>query len=116
LAADGRGAWLALKAHYEGKGFRNCNVEDVYATLDCLMYEGKKKGFTFEKFIERHVECYLELSWFDDPVLETKKVCDLLSRIQANELAAAKQQVRATINYPITLSKLSTSSHSAPFH
>jgi hypothetical protein len=66
LAADGRGAWLALKAHYEGKGFRNCNVEDVYATLDYLMYEGNKKGLTFEKIIERHVECYLELSWFDE--------------------------------------------------
>jgi hypothetical protein len=95
-AANGQGAWLALKAHYEGDGFRNRNVEDVYAMLDRLNYEGEKRGFTFEKFLERHMECYLELERFNEPVLETKKVRDLLNRIKAPELAAAKQQVWAT--------------------
>jgi hypothetical protein len=64
--------------------------------LDRLTYEGEKKGFTFKKFIERHMECYLELERFNEPVLETKKVRDLLTRIKAIELAATKQQVRAT--------------------
>jgi hypothetical protein len=94
--ADGRAAWLALKAHYEGEGFRNRNVKDAYATLDRLSYEGEKRGFTFEKFLERHLDSYLELERFNEPVLETKKVRDLLTRIKAPELAAAKQQVRAT--------------------
>jgi hypothetical protein len=75
---------LALKAHYEGEGFRNRNVEDAYAMLDRLSYEGEKRG----------MDCYLELERFNEPVLETKK--DLLNRIKAPELAAAKQQVRAT--------------------
>jgi len=44
------------------------------------------------------MECYLELSCFEEPVLETKKVRDLLARIKAPELAAAKQQVKATAN------------------
>jgi hypothetical protein len=87
---------LALKAHYEGEGFRNRNVEDAYATLDRLSYEGEKRGFTFEKFLERHLDCYLELERFNEPVLETKKVRDLLTRIKAPEFVAAKQQVRAT--------------------
>jgi hypothetical protein len=94
--ADGRAAWLALKAHYEGEGFRNRNVEDAYATLDRLSYEGEERGFTFEKFLERHLDCYLELERFNEPVLETKKVRDLLTRIKAPELAAAKPQVRTT--------------------
>jgi hypothetical protein len=64
--------------------------------LDRLSYEGEKRGFTFEKFFERHMDCYLELERFNEPVLETKKVHDLLNRIKAPELAAAKQQVRAT--------------------
>jgi hypothetical protein len=64
--------------------------------LDRLSYEGEKRGFTFEKFLERHMDCYLELERFSEPVLETKKVRDLLNQIKAPELAAAKQQVRAT--------------------
>ncbi len=87
---------MALKAHYEGDGFHNRNVEDAYATLEHLSYEGEKKGFTFEKFVERHMDCYLELAQFDESVLETKKVRNFLSRIKASELAAAIQQVKAT--------------------
>jgi hypothetical protein len=103
--ADGHGAWLALKAHYEGEGFRNYNAEDAYATLECLTYEGKKVGFTFETFIQQYIECYLELPRFDMPVLETKKVWDLLARIKAPELSAAKQQVKATANLSNNLKK-----------
>ncbi len=54
--------------------------------LDRLSYEGEKRG----------MDCYLELERFNEPVLETKKVRDLLNRIKAPELAAAKQQVKAT--------------------
>jgi hypothetical protein len=97
-AGDGRSAWMALKGHFEGEGFRNRNVEDAYSTLEHLVYEGEKKGFTFEKFVERHMDCYLELARFNEPVLETKKVRDFLTRIKAPELAAARQQVKATAN------------------
>ena len=48
-ANHGRQAWLALRAHYEGEGFRNRNVEEAYSTLEHIFYEGEKKGFTFEK-------------------------------------------------------------------
>jgi len=41
--ADGQAACQALKAHYEGEGFRNCHVEDAYNTLEHLSYEGEKK-------------------------------------------------------------------------
>ena len=95
-AADGRSAWLALRDHYEGDGFRNRNVDDAYTLLDKLSYAGEKKGFTFEKFVERHMECFLELARFDEPILESKKVRDFLNRISAPELQASVQQVRAT--------------------
>jgi hypothetical protein len=95
-AANGRGAWNALRSHFEGDGFRNRNVEEAYNTLETLVYEGEQKGFTFEKFSERQLECYLELSRFNEPILESKKVRDLLNRIKAPELAAAKQQIKAS--------------------
>jgi hypothetical protein len=53
-ANGGRSAWLALRAHYEGEGFKNRNVEEAYSALENIFYEGEKKGFTFEKFLERH--------------------------------------------------------------
>jgi hypothetical protein len=86
--AGGRQAWLALRAHYEGEGFRNRNVDEAYTTLEHLFYEGEKKGFTFEKFLEKHNECFLEL-----------EIRDFLTRIIAPELQAAVQTVvRATEN------------------
>jgi hypothetical protein len=94
--SDGRAAWLALVNHFEGDSYRNRNVEDAYAALEHIHYKGERKGFNFEKFVEKHNEAYLELSRYGEPVLETKKVRDFLTRINAPELAAAKQQVRAT--------------------
>jgi hypothetical protein len=94
-AADGRAAWLALRGHYKGNGFRTCNVDDAYSLLDHLSYSGEKKGFTFEKFVQCHMECFLELALFNEPILETKKVQDFLNRISAPKLQASAQQVKA---------------------
>jgi hypothetical protein len=95
-ASDGQAAWLALISHFKGDSYRNRNVEDAYSALERIHYEGERKGFTFEKFVEKHNEAFLELSRYGEPVLETKKVRDFLSRINTPELVAAKQQVRAT--------------------
>ena len=95
-AADGRAAWLALWGHYEGIGFKNRNVDEAYSQLDHLTYSGEKKGFTFEKFVQRHMESFLELARFNEPILETKKVRDFLGRITVPELQASVQQVKAT--------------------
>jgi len=45
--------------------------------------------------VERRNECYLELSHHNEPVYEEKKVRDFLNRINAPELQAATQLVRA---------------------
>jgi len=93
--SDGRAAWLRLTAHFEGESYHNRNVEDAYATLDALHYEGERKGFTFEKFVEKHNEAYLELERYGEPALDTKKVHDFIRRINSPELTAAVQQVKA---------------------
>jgi len=72
------------------------DVEDAYHTLEHLFYKGERKSFNFEKFVERHMECYLELAQHEEPVNESKKVQDFLARIKAPELQAAVQQFRAT--------------------
>ncbi len=95
-ANDSRSAWLALRAHYEGEGFKNRNVEKAYSALENIFYEGEKKGFMFERFLERHNECYLELERHGEPVIESKKIRDFLGKIRAPELQAAVQAMRAT--------------------
>jgi hypothetical protein len=39
--SDGRAAWLALTSHLEGDSYRNHNVEDAYASLEWIHYEGE---------------------------------------------------------------------------
>ncbi len=97
-AKNGRGAWLAMYNHFEGDSYRNRAKLEAYSTLEHIHYDGEKKGFTFEKFVEKHNECYLELARHNEPVYEEKKVRDFLQRINASELQAAKQQVRANEN------------------
>lgn len=90
-------SWIALHDHYEGDGFCNRNVDDAYSLLDKLSCTGERKGFTFEKIVEKHMECFLELARFNEPILESKKVRDFLNRIMAPELQASVQQVKATV-------------------
>jgi hypothetical protein len=84
-----------LTAHFEGESYRNRNVEDAYATLEALHYEGEKR-IHFEKFVEKHNETYLELERYGEPpVLEMEKVWDFIRQINSPELTAAVQQVKA---------------------
>ncbi len=71
--SDGHAAWMALIGHFEGESFRNRNVEDAYSALERIHYEGERKGFNFEKFVEKHNEAFLELSRYGEPVLEPRK-------------------------------------------
>jgi hypothetical protein len=49
-------AWIALRPHYDGEGFKNRDVDEAYTTLKYCFYEGELKGFTFKKFLENHNE------------------------------------------------------------
>ncbi len=97
-ARNGRAAFLALRAHYEQDSFRNRSKKDAYDLLQAIHYTGEKRGFTFEKFVQKHNEAFLELERQGEPVYEEKKVRDFLDRITAPELQAARQQVLSDAN------------------
>ncbi len=44
--ANGRAAWLALRAHYEGESFTTKQKEEAYAALDAVHYKGERMTFT----------------------------------------------------------------------
>ena len=58
---DGRGAWLALKAYYEGEDFVNKTIQENLTKLRTLHYRGETQRFGFEQFIELQKECYKRL-------------------------------------------------------
>ena len=98
-AKDGRGAWLALRGHYEGESFLNKQKEDAYKALDVVHYKGERSTFTFEHFAGIMTKAYNDLQRYGEPVLENKKVRDLLSKISDPRLESAKQAIRINEAY-----------------
>jgi hypothetical protein len=60
-AKYGRGAWLALRGHYEGESFLNKQKEDAYKALDVVHYKGERSTFTFEHFAGIMTKAYNDL-------------------------------------------------------
>jgi hypothetical protein len=86
---NGRGAWLALHAHYEGESFLNKQKGETYKVIEGLHYKGERATFTFEHFTGLLTKSYNDLQCFGEPVLETKKVRDLLSKVTDPKLESA---------------------------
>jgi hypothetical protein len=92
-AKNGRAAWLALRAHYEGESFMNKQKEDTYKAIENAHYKGERATFTFEHFTGILTKGYNDLQQYGEPVLEAKKVRDLLSKISDPKLESAKQAI-----------------------
>ena len=58
---DGRGAWLTLKAYYEGEDFVNKTIQENLTKLRTLHYRGETQRFGFEQFVDIQKECYKRL-------------------------------------------------------
>jgi hypothetical protein len=96
---NGRAAWLALRAHYEGESFLNKQKEDAYKAIDMVHYKGERSTFTFEHFTGILTKAYNDLQRYGEPVLESKKVRDLLIKISDPKLESAKQAIRINVIY-----------------
>jgi hypothetical protein len=98
-ARNGRAAWLALRSHYEGESFLNKQKEETYKMIENVHYKGERTTFTFEHFTGILTKGYNDLQRYGEPVLEAKKVRDLLSKISDPKLESAKQAVRINAQY-----------------
>jgi hypothetical protein len=96
---DGRAAWLALRSHYEGESFLNKQKEEAYKILKNLHYKGERATFTFEHFSGLLTKAYNDLQRYGEPIIESKKVRDLLNKITDPKLESAKQAVKINSNY-----------------
>ncbi len=97
---NGRAAWVALVAHFEGDAQRDQVKDHVYAAVAAARYYGERKKFAFETYVTIHQESYADLIQYGEIISEEKRVRDLLQGIKENSPAAnaAKGTVLATPN------------------
>jgi hypothetical protein len=98
-AKDGWRAWLASCGHYKGKSFLNKQKEDAYKALDVVHYKGERSTFAFEHFAGIMTKAYNNLQSYGEPVLESKKVWDLLTKVTDPRLESAKQAIHINDAY-----------------
>jgi len=95
---DGRRAWLALVAHFEGDAQRDRVKDQAYSSIAATKYHGEKKRFSFETYVTIHQEAYEDLEQYGEHVSEEKRVRDLLQGIKDPSINAAKEAILANAN------------------
>ena len=80
-ARNGRAAWKALVAYYEGDAMRTRSKQDCYQMITCTNYQGPRCNYDFNTYVSTHQQAHQELSRLGEPVPENKKVRDFLSGI-----------------------------------
>mmetsp|Transcript_687 Transcript_687/g.1003 ORF Transcript_687/g.1003 Transcript_687/m.1003 type:complete len:475 (+) Transcript_687:126-1550(+) len=92
---DGRNAVLTLKRQCEGTSAIQTRKAAAYARIASARYNGQKRGFTFDTYVELHQTAYNTLSELNEAVPETKKVTDFLAGIGDPRLTNAKDFILA---------------------
>jgi hypothetical protein len=92
---DGRNAVLTLKRQCEGISVIQTRKAAAYARIASARFNGQKRGFTFDTYVELHQTAYNTLSELNEAVPETKKVTDFLAGIGDPRLTNVKDLVLA---------------------
>lgn len=65
----------------------------AYAKITIARYNGQKRAFTFDNYVEVHQSAHNTLLDLNEPVPETKKVTDFLAGITDPRLSNAKNLI-----------------------
>jgi hypothetical protein len=93
---DGHAAYMNVKTHYLGESFASRLRSNSDAALRDCFYDGRPKGYTFERYCEVLKGAFTDLESTGELVFEGRKVRVLLQRIMDSRLDSAKSQVLAT--------------------
>ena len=58
---NGRKAWEALRAYYEGQDYVNRTIQECLTKVRTMYYRGESPRFNFKKFIDVQKDCYKRL-------------------------------------------------------
>jgi hypothetical protein len=86
---DGRAAWKALQAHFEGIGGQIRMKTAAYASIKRAEYKGSK-NFDFDLYKRIHMQAHADLKRNGEPIPEMKKVKDFLDSITEPTLQPVK--------------------------
>jgi hypothetical protein len=90
---NGRGAVLALRRQCEGTSAVQSRKAAAYAKIATARYNGQKRTFTFDNYVEVHQGAHNTLLDLNEPGSETKKVTDFLAGITDPRLSNAKDLI-----------------------
>jgi hypothetical protein len=92
---NGRGAYEAIVAHHLGTHIQGRVKMEAERTLTTTFYDGQKRSFTFDKFVEKHRSAHQDLAEYGEPVSEDRKVRCFLTGVTAPALLTVKNSVNA---------------------
>jgi hypothetical protein len=77
----------------------NKQKEEAYRITQNLHFKGERATFTFEHFTGQLTKAYNDLQHYGEPIIESKKVHDLLNKITDPWLEGAKQVIKINQDY-----------------
>ena len=92
---NGRGAWIALKDHYDGGAEERRKISHAQMVVDNIFYKNES-GMKFEEFSTKLLEAYRDLEGTESPVTPTDQVKLLLEKLRVShfEIEMHKYHVR----------------------
>ena len=79
---DGRAAYLALRAHYEGSSFHDLIKSRANVMMSRTFYRGDTTKFNWEKFVSIHLEAHRMFEDVGEPLSESIKILNFKGGIR----------------------------------
>jgi hypothetical protein len=92
-ARDGRGAWKALIAYYEGDAMKTRTKQECYQAIAKANYQGQRRNYDFSTYVATHQQAHQDLLRLEEPIPENKKVPDFLAGITDLQCASIKLNI-----------------------
>jgi hypothetical protein len=98
-ARDGRGAWIAFKAHYRGSNEIEAIEAAAEKALETGHYTGEKPRYNFETHVSKHLKAHLDIEKATGTALaENTKVRKLLYSLRCATMNVPMATIRAQEN------------------
>jgi hypothetical protein len=98
-ARDGRGAWIAFKAHYRGSNEIEAIEAAAEKALETGHYTGEKPRYNFETHVSKHLKAHLDIEKATGTALaENTKVRKLLYSLRCATMNVPIATIRAQEN------------------
>ena len=101
---DGRGAFLALQAHFQGRSYFELMKTQATTMMSKTYYHGDRAKFTWETFVSIHMEAHELFVQTGEPLSESMKILNLKNGIRdtammENTIEAARTSPAANASF-----------------